>query len=383
MAIKYSIVIPTLNGFDGLRVILPYILSIDRDDFEVVVSDNCSDDSVWEYLCSLNDDRLSIFKTSERMPHSEHLNFAYSKSRGLWIGHIGDDDLILKDRFELLDEITETSDLIVGESLRYVWHGHNIEPENSICTSELRRYSHSVTLLDGIDYYKDIINYVGVPGGGQWLVSREVYQSVVDAFGYFCPSAANVEFFALRASAFFSKKVARIDYPLFINGRMKKSSGGVLVSNGKELFDWGFENPGGVWEFCPVPTHAYYTISLDAALRVENVIRSGFFSKLFWGRICMGALLNNSYGADSSNRRPSVTDLYKAVIFNYPYGSVYAFLRWLVKRMLVKLYIFSDRDRHDFVNIIGNKYYIKGELLGIKNIADFADWYIQAEERSI
>jgi glycosyltransferase involved in cell wall biosynthesis len=60
---KYSIVIPSFRGFESLKIIIPYILSIDRDDFEVIVSINHSEDAniTKEFLLSLFDKRLKIF----------------------------------------------------------------------------------------------------------------------------------------------------------------------------------------------------------------------------------------------------------------------------------------------------------------------------------
>ena len=42
---KYSIVIPSYRGYESLKIIIPYILSIDRNDFEIIVSINHSEDA--------------------------------------------------------------------------------------------------------------------------------------------------------------------------------------------------------------------------------------------------------------------------------------------------------------------------------------------------
>ena len=107
--LKYSIVIPSYRGFEGLKIIIPYILSIDRDDIEVIVSINHSEDANLskKFLQSLFDKRLKIFTPNKKLPHSAHLDFAYSKSTGLWVGHLGDDDLILKNRFDYMDKYSD------------------------------------------------------------------------------------------------------------------------------------------------------------------------------------------------------------------------------------------------------------------------------------
>ena len=37
---KYGIVIPSFNGYEGLRLTIPYILEINRKDFEIIISVN-------------------------------------------------------------------------------------------------------------------------------------------------------------------------------------------------------------------------------------------------------------------------------------------------------------------------------------------------------
>ena len=382
MKIKYSIVIPSLNGLEGLRVTLPYMLSIDRDDFEIIVSDNCSEDGLWDYLCSVNDPKLKIFKTAKRLPHSKHLDFAYSKSTGEWIGHIGDDDLILRNRFDILDDIVSECELIVGNDLRYVWKNHSIEPENSIGVENLGVYSLKCDRIKGMDYYQQLINKVAVSGGGCWMVNREVYKKVVNKFGYFSPDAANVEFFALRASAYFSKNVIHIDYPLFINGRMNKSSGSTLLKHhNKDIFDWSFENPGGMWHYCPIPTYSYCTISLDAALRVENVLRTNMFSKITWGKNCMDAFLCKAYGVDSTNKQPKITRLLYSIIVNYPAGAFYILFKQAVSNIFspIKSFFYKNNNikhKYDFIIYVDHNSYISGDFLFIKDIVDFAEWYL-------
>ncbi len=44
--IKYSIVIPTLNGYKTLSKTLPTMLQCSRKDVQWIVSDNCSDDEL-------------------------------------------------------------------------------------------------------------------------------------------------------------------------------------------------------------------------------------------------------------------------------------------------------------------------------------------------
>ena len=144
---KYSIVIPSYNGYQGLKETLPYMLAINRDDFEIVISDNHSADGLWEYLSNLSDEKLKIFKPDRFLPHSEHLNFAYSKANGEWIGHLGDDDLIMGNRFEIFDKFSSDFDLIIGKNLRYIWQDNLREPKNSLSRLSKTSFTYEKVVL--------------------------------------------------------------------------------------------------------------------------------------------------------------------------------------------------------------------------------------------
>ena len=126
---KYSIVLPTLNGRETLAIVLPAMLrEISRPDVEWVVSDNRSDDGGYEWLLKLatTDRRLRVVRPAHRLCIGEHLEFTYRFAKGEWLCHIGDDDLLLPNRFEILDRVIDQTgaDIIRGRFLRYLWPGY-------------------------------------------------------------------------------------------------------------------------------------------------------------------------------------------------------------------------------------------------------------------
>jgi len=382
---KYSIVIPSYNGYQGLKETLPYMLAINRDDFEIVISDNHSTDGLWEYLSNLSDEKLKIFKPERFLPHSEHLNFAYSKANGEWIGHLGDDDLIMGNRFEIFDKFSSHFDLIIGKNLRYIWQDNLREPKNSISRLSKTNFTYETVVFSGKDYYHNILNQVSIPGGGEWMVKRNVYEKVIEKFGYFSPNAPTVEFFCHRASAYFSKKVILIDYPVFINGRKAKSIGNFLNKNNSVEFDWKFENPNGKWEYCPIQTYNYYTISHDGALSIKEHTSVGNVSKYFWGKEYMRMLLDKQYGVDNTNKTPIIRDLYLNVIKNYPIGSCIGFFKYTLLKALIKLnkilFHQPNKNNKNQFSIILKENYLNCEVIGVKNITDLSEWFLIVSKR--
>ena len=382
---KYSLVIPALNGLASLRLTLPAMLSNPRGDFEIVVSDNCSEDGSLDYLNSINDSRLMVVSPNRRMPHSEHLNFVYQHASGEWVNHIGDDDMVFSDRFERLDEITlqaeqSSCDIVIGKSIRYIWPENIYETPNSVNSENLFEYTGDIEVVNGLEYYHKLINTLTISGGGETLVRRELAQKVVDKFGYFCPPDPHVEFFAIRVCSYLARNVMKIDAPLYINGRMSKSVGNTLLAN-QNKFNWNFENPRRSWKYCPLDTYSYCTISLDAALAVESLLGTNTLNRIFWGSVCTKYALGAARGTSIDNEQtPKVRLLYQCLT-NYPLGFVAgviqkvsekigAYIVAKVRNILLRLFFRKSANL-----MLLNERLISARVFGVSNITELADWY--------
>jgi hypothetical protein len=364
--LKYSIVIPSYRGFEGLKIIIPYILSIDRDDIEVIVSINHSEDANLskKFLQSLFDKRLKIFTPNKKLPHSAHLDFAYSKSTGLWVGHLGDDDLILKNRFDYMDKYSDNCDIIIGKSIRYVWPENNFEPSNS--TNSKLDFSYKINEVSGFEYYCKLLNEIGIVAGGQWMCKRSVYQKVCEKFGFFSPPNANVEFFSLRAAARYSRKITLIDYPMFICGRMNKSSGNTLGELNEKIFDWSFENPGW-FDKANMPCANYITISYDAALRVAEKCGEikKYIKKTLWARYFIGNFFSKYKGSDMHNKTCNNLFYLISIIKNFHFYLIIAIINIFISRLKR---IFLPKEKYEI------RMHINLQTNGVNSITEFADY---------
>ena len=382
---KYSLVIPALNGLASLQVTLPFMLSNPRSDFEIVISDNCSEDGSLDYLNSINDSRLIVVSPSSRLPHSAHLNFVYQHASGEWVNHMGDDDLIFPDRFERLDEITlqaeeNSCDIIIGKSIRYIWPENIYEPPNSVNSEGLFEYPDRIEIVGGRKTYRELINTLSIPGGGETLIRRELVQKVIDQFGFICPPDPHVEFFALRVCSYFARNVMKMDRPLYINGRMSMSVGNTLLAN-KNKFDWRRENLRGSWKYCPLNTFSYCTISLDAALTVEDLLDTNYLNRIFWGSICTKYALGSARGTSIDNEQtPKIRLLYECLT-NYPLGCLLGIAQKVsdkiggyivakIRSILLKFFFTKSAN-----SMLLNNGIIPAKVLGVSNIVELANWY--------
>lgn len=271
---KYSVVMPVLNGYDSLSKTLPYMLKIKRDDVEFVISENHSNDETYDFIKSLNDPRIRLIRPKEQLPAGKNLEFAYLNATGEWQGHIGDDDILMSTRFDVIDSILNDNkevSTINTNYLRYFWDDYQDQLKANTLTPG-KFFTGGYEILNGRKIAKELLNSKGVHGGGSWLISKQIISQIRRRSGFFA-SPQNLEFYSVRASCALSKYVARIDLPLWIMGRHQGSSGTQALSkdsnNKKSMWDWSFEDPDP-FQYSPYQYKGHTPISLDGALRVKH-----------------------------------------------------------------------------------------------------------------
>jgi glycosyltransferase involved in cell wall biosynthesis len=108
---KYSLLLPTRNGASLLEGCVGSIVSQTSRDFEVVISDNASDDATPEILARYADDpRVVIVRQDEPLGVTDNWNRALAVATGDRIGLIGDDDVLLPGYFERADALVAEHD---------------------------------------------------------------------------------------------------------------------------------------------------------------------------------------------------------------------------------------------------------------------------------
>lgn len=123
---RYSIIIPTRNKAQYLPFALQSVLSIERNDVEIIVSNNHSADGTAAYLATVSDPRLRVVSPPVDLPMSLHYEFAISQATGEWLTLLGDDDAVMPYIFDRLDELTRQYDqisVIASARAYYFWPG--------------------------------------------------------------------------------------------------------------------------------------------------------------------------------------------------------------------------------------------------------------------
>lgn len=123
---KFSVLLPTRNRLDLLSYAIETVKRQDYDDWELVVSDNCSDEDVAGHIRSLNDPRIKYFRTEKFIPVTDNWNNALDKCDGDYVIMLGDDDCLMKGYFSTLKKVIEeygSPDLIYTSAFLYAYPG--------------------------------------------------------------------------------------------------------------------------------------------------------------------------------------------------------------------------------------------------------------------
>ena len=121
---KFSIVIPTRNRLEYLKIAVASILCQDYDNWEIVISDNDSTEDIQGYVLTLNDPRIRYSRTEKFVSVTENWNRALNQSTGEYVIFIGDDDSLMRGSLTLLQQlITQYSlpDLVFSNALIYFY----------------------------------------------------------------------------------------------------------------------------------------------------------------------------------------------------------------------------------------------------------------------
>lgn len=125
---KYSIIIPARNGVSYLPACVETIINQGYCDYELIISDDHSNDGTKEYLNTLSQPNIRVIEPPEALSMAEHWEWALSHARGEWLVFVGQDDGLQPYFFQLSDLLTEVADrkdvrVVMSERAYYFWEG--------------------------------------------------------------------------------------------------------------------------------------------------------------------------------------------------------------------------------------------------------------------
>jgi glycosyltransferase involved in cell wall biosynthesis len=107
MAPLVSVLLPTRNRLEFLRYAIETVLRQDDGDWEIVVSDNDSEEDIAGHVEALRDDRIRYVRTAGFVPVTDNWNNALTHSTGRYVVMLGDDDGLMPGYVGRMRELVE------------------------------------------------------------------------------------------------------------------------------------------------------------------------------------------------------------------------------------------------------------------------------------
>lgn len=238
---KFSVLLPTRNRLKYLIYAIETVIKQDYSNWEIIVSDNDSEEKILEYISSLKDERIKYFRTEHFCPVTDNWNNALVHSTGDYIIMLGDDDGLLDGYFsKCISLIKEhkNPEVIYNSAFVYTYPGALAHLPNG----NLVQYGYAPFLLQKQEPYildqKDtrhlvdqILNFnVAVNFNMQHiLVSREMVREL-QKYGAFYQSPYP-DYYATTALLLKAERILAVPYPMVVIGVCPKSFGSYYFNN--------------------------------------------------------------------------------------------------------------------------------------------------------
>jgi len=99
---RFSVLLPTRNRLELLRYAVESVRAQDYPDWELIISDNCSEDDVVGFIHSLGDNRVVLHRANVPVPVTENWNNALGHASGEYVVMLGDDDCLMPGYFRIV-----------------------------------------------------------------------------------------------------------------------------------------------------------------------------------------------------------------------------------------------------------------------------------------
>ena len=234
---RFSVVVPTCDRANLLHHTLRALLAIDRDDIEIVVSDNASKDDTQAVISEFKSDkRLVAARADNRMSMPDHWNFASSHSSGEWIIVNGDDDGLSPSIFNYLSAAIGTLKPRLLSWHSGLYHHPDYKVEGTPNTLYLTAgHSRLAAVLDPrciIERYAGF-DFDYFPEGTRFCVARELAAAVIKRTGrFFWPTCPDFSAPLLCLCEISSGDYVYLDAALSFGGRSAQSNAAAFLTGG-------------------------------------------------------------------------------------------------------------------------------------------------------
>ncbi|MDC1263071.1 glycosyltransferase [Planktomarina temperata] len=231
--LKISIVVPTRNRADTLEYCLHTILNQNDDNFEIVISDNSTDDLTKRLVDSFSDSRIIYTKSPALLSMTDNWNYAYQSVTGDYVIYIGDDDGLTVGGLASLRKAISANpaEAYKWNTTEYQWPIDTRDAEivslakkiKTNKTINLHKYAAFVMRNGGWMYYR-------LPGVYHASIKKDVLDKIKAHNDGKLFLTTQPDLFAAMAVPHFVKHFVKMADEVTIQGRSAKSNGGSGVA---------------------------------------------------------------------------------------------------------------------------------------------------------
>lgn len=175
---KLIIVIPTRNRADVLRWALHTCLTQTYGNFEVIVSDNFSEDNTAALIQELADPRVRYVNPGKRVSMSHNWEWGLSFATDGYVTVLGDDDGLLPNALSEINALLNKYPLpaLTWHQSTYFWPGNPFHRHELFV-----RMRKSEVVLNGRENFSAVANYKKHYTSNPWLYAGFVHTDVIES----------------------------------------------------------------------------------------------------------------------------------------------------------------------------------------------------------
>lgn len=271
---RFSIVIPTRERAETLRVALATCLAQDFDDFEVVVCDNAGSPSTRAVVDDARSSRIMYHRSERPLAMSDNWELAVSLATGEYVTVVGDDDALMPYALRELDRLIDAHDrpdAVHWQRAVYGWPTISPESEANFLILPLTRSRH---VFRGRERLARAARYELGAGSLPMIYTSVVRNDLIDRHrrlaGRVFPNIYP-DIYTAYAFAYLAERYVSVGVPMGIAGLSARSNGvATFLQDGDSPITREFDELNRLAGFRPhptVPPLALVPIHLDDAFQ--------------------------------------------------------------------------------------------------------------------
>lgn len=163
--LKFTIGIPAYNGASFIAETLKSILSQSFQNFEIIISDDCSQDNTIEVVKKFKDKRIKIFRNKRNLGYGKNLQVIRKLAKRDVLFLMGQDDILLKDALLKTYQAFLSGDRIGVVTRPYYWFEKDAKKPVRLVTSYDKNKDAVISIFDGKKAVQKIFESVGQLSG--------------------------------------------------------------------------------------------------------------------------------------------------------------------------------------------------------------------------